>query len=141
MSAPEPVVIVRFPPAPALEADNTNIAFLNPSAPLVRLEAETVKSPAIVAALIPVTKLAIADAVWCPSTCPLPKSTNFCVDELSSPADDDTNTNETLPILNSSCPPADKEPEEKPEEEEDAPASPSMSDHYNPRGKDMKLKD
>jgi len=42
--------------------------------------------------------------------------------------------------------PADKEPEdeddsaEEEEEEEDAPDQPPMSDHYNPRGKDMKLK-
>jgi len=43
--------------------------------------------------------------------------------------------------------PADKEPEdeddsaEEEEEEEDAPDQPPMSDHYNPKGKNMKLKD
>jgi len=37
--------------------------------------------------------------------------------------------------------PADKEPDPEKEEEEEKSEGPGMSDHYNPRGKNMKLKD
>ena len=58
LSVPEPVVIVKLPPVPEFEADNTKRLAEN-----VACDADTLKSPATVAALIASLRLVTADPV------------------------------------------------------------------------------
>ena len=92
---------MKLPAVPAPEPDITTTPFK--FVPVPFLEAETLVTPAIVAELIALTKFKAADAVACVLfECPVPNATNLCVAEFYNPAEDETNTNETSPNLNSS---------------------------------------